>query len=664
MIITGWQIDCFGVFQDFRIENLQKGITVITGPNGSGKTTLLGFLRSMLFGLTGLRGRRKQKDLIPSIHDGTISGRIFLSHSGLGLSISRKTQPHKTQLHREDDSQADQQDLDRLLGGMNRALFENLFAFGLEELAISGTFTKSGVRELIESARLPGWGPEEHRELLRMELQKEQHRLMELFNESGLVWDEDRIGELPSPFCPLEEIRLWKSRLDTVKVQLEKASEDYAEASEQCRIIEQQIFERQKEEARSIEEAAQKRVSNLAALQRLKILAAKQRFRKIRLDSQQSAMDRLQFQRDELSHDAGFHPSGFSVTAVGLSLVPLAIALFGSLRIPGLFPDLALQGMMVLMSGAWIGLRRQRRDAEQHALELACLQQRIREQTTARDRARQEWETLQTQSTEEADKLGLLNDIHPDEIIEREKLVHAETCTQEKPDTDAFQRIRAAGMDEEQSLKRMQEAEKTLGMIQENWFEWIRGQGFQGYPSPDEILAKHTGIAAIEALIPAIEALKDRITNLEQSAIHPTRSPSFETFQKAGDFLARITGNRYTRIAPESEGRGLHILDHAGNRYRPEQLSRGTQEQVFLAIRLGLTACLINEGNPPPMVMDDILVNFDPEKTEAVIRILTELSEQTQILFFTCQPQTIDLLKQADPGIRIESLPIQTEALV
>ena len=45
-----------------------------------------------------------------------------------------------------------------------------------------------------------------------------------------------------------------------------------------------------------------------------------------------------------------------------------------------------------------------------------------------------------------------------------------------------------------------------------------------------------------------------------------------------------------------------------------DELSRGTGEQLYLALRFGLIEEFAGQAEPLPVVMDDILVNFDVER--------------------------------------------------
>jgi len=43
------------------------------------------------------------------------------------------------------------------------------------------------------------------------------------------------------------------------------------------------------------------------------------------------------------------------------------------------------------------------------------------------------------------------------------------------------------------------------------------------------------------------------------------------------------------------------------------------------------------EREPPLVLMDDPLVNFDPDRRQAAVQMIRALAEETQVLLFTCQ---------------------------
>ena len=105
----------------------------------------------------------------------------------------------------------------------------------------------------------------------------------------------------------------------------------------------------------------------------------------------------------------------------------------------------------------------------------------------------------------------------------------------------------------------------------------------------------------------------------------------------AGDHLQRLTSGRYRNIWTPLGKRRLRIDGQHDQTVPVEQLSGGTREQLFLAIRFAMVDRLRAQGLELPMVLDDVFVNFDQLRTEAAIDALIDLAERgQQVLLFTC----------------------------
>jgi len=78
-------------------------------------------------------------------------------------------------------------------------------------------------------------------------------------------------------------------------------------------------------------------------------------------------------------------------------------------------------------------------------------------------------------------------------------------------------------------------------------------------------------------------------------------------------------------------------------------LSRGTAEQLYLALRFGYIRDYAASSLPVPVIFDDILVNFDPERRKNACQAIANLAETCQVLYFTCHPQTVGDLTGAVP---------------
>ena len=104
---------------------------------------------------------------------------------------------------------------------------------------------------------------------------------------------------------------------------------------------------------------------------------------------------------------------------------------------------------------------------------------------------------------------------------------------------------------------------------------------------------------------------------------------------------AEWTDGRYPRIiAPLGKPiEGARASD--GKQVGIPALSRGTSEQLYLALRFGLVEHFVEtSGEPLPIVMDDILVNFDDDRAARAARSIEALAQTCQVIYFTCHPTT------------------------
>lgn len=115
------------------------------------------------------------------------------------------------------------------------------------------------------------------------------------------------------------------------------------------------------------------------------------------------------------------------------------------------------------------------------------------------------------------------------------------------------------------------------------------------------------------------------------------------TLADASRHLQRLTLGKYRNVWTPLGERQLRIDDEHNRTVRVEQLSRGTREQLFLAIRLALVEELARQGTRLPMVLDDVLVNFDQERSEAATEVLRDFAQKGyQVLLFTCHRHLAD----------------------
>ncbi|MEW6531180.1 MAG: AAA family ATPase [Thermodesulfobacteriota bacterium] len=132
--------------------------------------------------------------------------------------------------------------------------------------------------------------------------------------------------------------------------------------------------------------------------------------------------------------------------------------------------------------------------------------------------------------------------------------------------------------------------------------------------------------------------LAERLLSSTVSIYESERQPRI--LERASEIFRAITGDSFSRIRFPLEGSRVNAERPDGTIVPEEYLSRGALEQLYLALRLAHIELDCVGDAPAPLVMDDVLVNFDPERVRRSAGELEEFSRRTgtQILFFTCHP--------------------------
>ena len=109
---------------------------------------------------------------------------------------------------------------------------------------------------------------------------------------------------------------------------------------------------------------------------------------------------------------------------------------------------------------------------------------------------------------------------------------------------------------------------------------------------------------------------------------------------RMAEILGALTDGRYTKIMIE-EGFHISVLKE-GRRIPAEQLSRGTVEQVYFALRMAASEMLYEEEYP--VILDDTFAYYDDARLKNTLKWLGE--NRDQALIFTCQKREEQLLDE------------------
>lgn len=146
-------------------------------------------------------------------------------------------------------------------------------------------------------------------------------------------------------------------------------------------------------------------------------------------------------------------------------------------------------------------------------------------------------------------------------------------------------------------------------------------------------------------------ALANHLVNAALETYARDRQPA--VYAEASRIFSGITGGRYISVLQPPGGTEIAAKRADGLLYRPEELSRGAREELYLSLRLGLAADYSSRGANLPLIADDVFVNFDPARKAGAIKAVTGRAMNGQAIIFTCHPETVEEIKKADPASRI-----------
>jgi hypothetical protein len=120
--------------------------------------------------------------------------------------------------------------------------------------------------------------------------------------------------------------------------------------------------------------------------------------------------------------------------------------------------------------------------------------------------------------------------------------------------------------------------------------------------------------------------------------------------------LESFTQGRYRRVWTPLSDNVLLVDDGDGKPHGVEVLSRGSREQLFLCLRMALVGSYARRGIALPMVLDDVLVNFDTHRAKSAVEVLRDFATAGhQLLVFTCHEHIAAMFQSLE--VEVHTLP-------
>ena len=130
--------------------------------------------------------------------------------------------------------------------------------------------------------------------------------------------------------------------------------------------------------------------------------------------------------------------------------------------------------------------------------------------------------------------------------------------------------------------------------------------------------------------------------------------------KRAAEVFARITLGSFSGLTVDYEDDRQVLLGvrPSGMHISVAGMSQGTRDQLFLSLRVAAIDQHIDGRGPFPVIVDDLLVQFDDDRALATLDVLSELSRKTQVLFFTHHKHLLGLAGKSKlaTAIAVQSL--------
>lgn len=645
---------------------LEDGVNLLCLPNERGKSTWSAFLLAMFYGVdSGERagkGRLPVKEKYRPWSGAPMEGTVLLEWQGRRLCIQRTSErgkPMGTFRAFDPDTGLDVPELTRencgeTLLGVERAVFQRSAFLSGQDLAVTqdqalarrlGNLASSGTEAdsyPAAEARLKAW--------------KNRCR----YHKTGLLPEaEARLRQTEETLKTLENLR--RQRLDVVQTQaaLARQAAALAEQAQDQWNARRTAAREALDQANRLAETQNAQAAALPETETLLSLAS-------RLERQQAvlpepeapcppALEGLEAEAvlSQAQTDLGEYDRLTAVTEKGcgawlLAAILLALGGVGCLLIHCWLPAAGLLALALAAGTGWLlGRRRNRRVGKNLDRAMALLAQYgagTRDEILIRAMA---WRDVL------ADRGQRQAQAWETELLLEETAAFAPGVTDP---ASARAAVRAA-----LDLRRQAQAAQQAALeAQARW----QAVAAPSPPEDQELRAMHLRCAALEAQAAALaqqaqglggwerlDAQRQRLEaeledlrqreaalNLAQAALaeaqqQMTRLYAPQLTGLAGTYLQKLTLGRYDGLILMEDFTLLARETDSGLTRPLAALSRGTQDQAWLALRLAMTRLLLPEGTP--IVLDDALLTFDETRTRAALAVLA--LEGRQSLVFTCR---------------------------
>ena len=593
-------IDGFGKFHD-RTISFEDGINIIYGKNEAGKSTLHTFIRGMLFGIERGRGRAAKSDTYskfePWENSGTYEGWLRLEKEGTVYRIERRFRRDNKSLKVINETRGREEEptkafIDELLGGLNETTYNNTISIGQLKSA-----TEDGMIGEFKNyiANMNTTGNISLNITKATAFLRNQKRSL----EANLVPDASR-----EYTALLAEIRNVESEIAAPEFENQLAS--YQNMRTQVK----GIIENTQSERTVLEE---------------KILDAKRILEENQF-TDQSSVDSYSQKANEYYNN--FREAEdkcqkkarkiFGNLALLLAVACVALAVYFRITYPAdYFMTVGVCGIAALFCLIFRmilqrGIKRDQKTMEENRANLAEMLKKHLSNETVSD------EAMTAFANRMAEFTSLCDMVKQSEGASK-KLMEDINSLREKQNncSEMIEKQQRTQWELEKKLEHLNNCKVKATNLK-------------------RILAEND---RIREEIAAIELAQETMTDLSSSI-----RDSFGLYlnKEASRLVGGITGGIYDSMSIDEN---LNVFLNTKHKLVPiDNVSSGTMDQVYLALRLAAAKLLQGDGEPFPLIFDDSLTQYEDERLRTALKWMAE-AYGGQMLIFTCHKRESQILR-------------------
>lgn len=106
--------------------------------------------------------------------------------------------------------------------------------------------------------------------------------------------------------------------------------------------------------------------------------------------------------------------------------------------------------------------------------------------------------------------------------------------------------------------------------------------------------------------------------------------------QRTAEIFTRLTDEKYLSVSVSKSMEASFTTSDAFGTKESQYLSRGTEDQLYLSLRLAIAELITNEVEKLPIFADDSFSQYDDGRTEKAFAFLKDYAKDKQIIMFTC----------------------------